>query len=322
MEIFMNKIKPMVSVLITSFNHERYIKRALDSVRRQKVNFLIEVLVGDDCSPDKTQIVLKEYEKEYPGFCTVLYRKENMYKKKVNNLFDLEKKAKGKYIIILEGDDYWIDDYKLQKEVDFLETHPEYVAVAHNCIVVDEYSEQIEESYPECKDLEYTIQHFYKDILPGQLTTILKRNLKYDDSLALKGGYNADLSLVIPTDRLYTYTLLCYGKIYCMQEKMSAYRHVLIGSSWSATHRVFPRKASIVMYKWYSEYSLTHNKQFYILSRRAYLGCLVSGIKLGDSTIKDVVYEFLRSKYKLLILFSLFKKKGKGLINNIRGFNT
>ncbi|MBQ2931606.1 MAG: glycosyltransferase [Clostridia bacterium] len=222
----------LLSIYVATYNHEKFIARALDSILMQKTKYKFEVLVGEDLSTDGTRAILKEYEKQHPGFFTIFYREKNMHNTECSNAQDLRARCKGKYLIALEGDDFWLDEYKLEKQIDFLETHPEYIAVAHNCVVVDKDSEINGESYPECTDEEYTFQHFFNDILPGQLTTVMYRNYLRDETF--------DSSILFkklsPDDRLLYFALLCHGKIHCMQEVMSAYRHITNeGSSFSAT---------------------------------------------------------------------------------------
>ena len=227
--------QPIVSIYVPTFNHENYIVRALDSIRMQDTQYPYEVFVGEDCSTDNTRQVLQDWEKENPDpRFTILYREENMHRMPVNNASDLKNRCKGKYIICLEGDDFWTDPEKLEKQVSFLETHPEYYAVAHNCTVVGEDSLPNGETYPECKDTEYTFRHFVSEILPGQYATLLSRNYLIDQQLdqsllSISGGAG--------DQRIY-FSILCHGQIYCMQESMSAYRHITAsGSSFSATNR-------------------------------------------------------------------------------------
>lgn len=224
----------MLSIYIPTYNHEKYIGQALDGVLMQKTKYKFEVLVGEDCSTDNTRAILKDYEKKYPGRFQMFYREHNMNKEEIRNSTDLRLRCKGKYIIGLEGDDFWTDPYKIQKQIDFLENHPEYIAVAHNCIVVDKNSQVIDENYQECKDEEYTLKHFVSEIMPGQLTTLMYYNpnldFKIDEELMYKN--------LVPGDRLIYFTLITSGRIYCMQECMSAYRHIKTeGSSFSANLR-------------------------------------------------------------------------------------
>ena len=221
----------MVSVYCATYNHEKYIVKALDSILMQKVNFSLEILVGEDCSTDNTRAVLKKYESQHPGRVTVFYRDHNMNKEPIKNARDLKMRCRGKYVIALEGDDYWTDVNKLQIEVDFLEAHPEYIAVAHNCIVVDADSKPTGEQFPECKEEEYTFAHYTTGIMPGQTTTVLTRNYYRDHILDTSF---VDLS-IMPGDRRLYFTLLSNGRVYCIQKAMSAYRHITNGgASYSA----------------------------------------------------------------------------------------
>lgn len=234
----------MVSVYCATYNHEQFIIEALNSILMQKVNFTIEVLVGEDCSTDNTRNVLKQYEKRHPNQLVIFYRDHNMSKDKIKNSMDLRLRCKGKYIIALEGDDYWTDVYKLQKQVDFLESHPEYIGVAHNCIVVGADSQPNGESFLECKQNDYTLMHYLTGIMPGQTTTLLYRNI-YKDNILDKSFVD---NPIMPGDRRLFFSLVANGRIYCIQEVMSAYRHIISkGSSYSASFkRDFNRSL-----KWY-----------------------------------------------------------------------
>lgn len=226
---------PILSIIVPTFCHESYISQALDSILMQKTNYSFEVLVGDDASWDGTREILKKYERDYPGFFTMYYRETNMKKRGLSNSGDMKKRAKGKYIITLEGDDYWLDDNKLEKEIAFLEKNADYIAVAHNCVVVDALSKPINEQYPECKDEEYSLFHYMRGILPGQFTTVMYRNFyrfpMFNASILEKG--------LSPGDRLLYFVLITHGKIRCIQETMSAYRHITSGGTSYSANTVF-----------------------------------------------------------------------------------
>ena len=118
--------RPLVSVYMTTYYHEKYIRQAIESVLKQKVNFTYEIVISDDCSKDHTIDILKEYEERYETI-KVNYNKENIGLTK--NQFSAKSMCSGEYIIPLAGDDYWIDEQKLQKQVDFLHAHKEYFGV-------------------------------------------------------------------------------------------------------------------------------------------------------------------------------------------------
>lgn len=118
---------PMVSVCCQSYNQEPYIRQCLEGFIIQKTNFLFEVLIHDDASTDKTADIIREYEAKYPDIIKPIYQIENKYSKGISIFREFQyPKAKGKYIAICEGDDYWIDPLKLQNQVDFLEANSDY----------------------------------------------------------------------------------------------------------------------------------------------------------------------------------------------------
>ena len=124
-----------VSVLCATFNHEEYLRQTLDSFIAQKTDFLFEVLVNDDASTDSTADILREYAERYPEIIRPFYQKENLYSRRMN-VYDLVffPATRGEYIALCEGDDYWNDPEKLQRQADWLDIHPEYSACVHNSI--------------------------------------------------------------------------------------------------------------------------------------------------------------------------------------------
>ena len=119
---------PLVSISCITYNHEPYIAQTLDGFLIQKTDFPFEVLIHDDASTDRTADIIREYEAKFPKLIKPIYQKENQYSKgftSVSATWNFPR-AKGKYIALCEGDDYWIDENKLQMQVDFLENNPEY----------------------------------------------------------------------------------------------------------------------------------------------------------------------------------------------------
>lgn len=128
----------MVSINCITYNHEKYIRKALESFLMQKTNFKFEILVHDDVSTDKTPEIIKEYQEKYPNIVKPILQKENQYVKygySISYRFN-DTRAKGKYIAMCEGDDYWIDSYKLQKQVDYMENNPKCTMCFHNSEIV------------------------------------------------------------------------------------------------------------------------------------------------------------------------------------------
>lgn len=120
-----------VSVAMMTFCHEKYIARALESVLAQKTDYSYEIVISDDCSVDKTRDILLEYQKNFPDIIRLNFNSENLGIS--NNNYKTRCLCRGRYIATLSGDDYWIDEFKLQNQVDYLDSHPEYYAVV-TCI--------------------------------------------------------------------------------------------------------------------------------------------------------------------------------------------
>lgn len=118
---------PLVSVFMITYNHEKYISKALDSILSQIVNFRYEIVIGEDCSKDKTRQILLEYSNKFPAIINLILHEHNVGASQ--NQFITLNACRGKYIAICEGDDYWIDQYKLQKQIDFMELNPSYSLV-------------------------------------------------------------------------------------------------------------------------------------------------------------------------------------------------
>lgn len=296
----------MLSIIVPTYNHQNYIKQALDSILKQKTDYQYEVLVGEDCSTDNTRAILKEYEKEHPGFMTVFYRNENMSNKPIHNSLDLKMRSKGKYLILLEGDDYWISEYKIQRQIDFLEEHKDYVAVAHNCIVVDENSNKTNEKYPECNHELYTICDFCNNIFPGQSTTIMLRNYfryPYCDYSIMKKNLS-------PGDQLNIFVLVSAGNIYCIQESWSAYRHITSnGDSYSANYKYDFHKREEWNYELLKYAKKIQKKTSIRCAEDKYFETLTRGLRMGQLSIIGFCGRFLNIKYKISTLKAYMIKK-------------
>ena len=120
----MNNEDVLISVGVISFNQERYIGKCLDSILMQELDFKYEVIIGDDCSTDSTQTILKEYQRRYPDRIRLVFNQEN--RGISENYKNVLSRCKGKYIALCEGDDYWTSTQKLRIQVSFLESHEEY----------------------------------------------------------------------------------------------------------------------------------------------------------------------------------------------------
>lgn len=138
-----------VSVYCLAYNHEKYIRKTLEGFIMQKTNFNFEVIVHDDASTDKTPEIIKEYQIKYPNIIKPIIQKENQYSKGIKILETyILPKIKGKYIAACEGDDYWCDKNKLQKQFDAMEKNQEINFCVHKIQIIEENGEKTNSYYP------------------------------------------------------------------------------------------------------------------------------------------------------------------------------
>jgi len=130
-----------VSVIILTYNHENYIAEALDSVLAQETDFDFEIVVGDDASADRTPQILSEYAERHPDVLRLILRKHNLGANR--NFVEVTRHCQGDYIAMIDGDDYWTRTDKLQTQVDFLDSHPDFAICGHQV----EFVYQDDESY-------------------------------------------------------------------------------------------------------------------------------------------------------------------------------
>lgn len=131
----LSKNKPRVSVCVITYNQDQYISKCLESIVGQKCNFDFELIIRDDCSQDKTLKIIKEFKDKYPKIIKIIEANENIGANK--NLLSVFAESKGEYLAICEGDDYWLDDYKLQKQVEIMDGNEDVSFVAHPCWIHD-----------------------------------------------------------------------------------------------------------------------------------------------------------------------------------------
>ena len=234
----MEQINPLVSVLCLTYNHEKYIRSALEGFVQQKTNFPFEVLVHDDASTDGTARIIAEYAEKYPEIIIPIYQKENQYQKRVqiHEVF-IYPKIRGKYIAICEGDDYWCDEQKLQRQADWMEAHEDYAFCVHNTEMVDcttglrTLINQSNEEYdiPFEKIIERGSAYFQTS------SFFYRKEYFFVPPLFSIGG---------PTDYPTAIYLATCGKVHYYPQVMSVYRYQVEGSySWRMLHNEDSLKA-------------------------------------------------------------------------------
>ena len=217
-----------VTIHCLAYNHEPYIRQCLDGFVMQKTNFRYEAIVHDDASTDSTAAIIKEYAEKYPDIIKPIFETENQYSKKDGSITRImNEHTHSKYVAICEGDDYWIDPLKLQKQVDFLEKSSEYIMCCSDAVIQTNNGILEWCRYPHNQDVKLediiinggwflqTATLIYRKELLSGYPDFCKKCHVGDYPLMLWAGVN--------------------GKIFWMAEKQVVYRYS-IGNSWTSTY--------------------------------------------------------------------------------------
>lgn len=213
----------MVSVVCNAYNHEKYIEKCLQGLVMQKTNFAYEILIHDDASTDGTADIIRTYEKMYPDLIKPIYQTENQYSK--GGIYQFQyPRVKGRYIAFCEGDDYWTDENKLQRQYDAVEAHPEVDMCAHTADVISEDGERVVQCISPRKE-KCIIP--VEDVIYGGGGFVATNSLMYRAELAnteyeFRNSWRIDYTLQV-------LGALRGGMLY-LPENMSAYRRMSIGS--------------------------------------------------------------------------------------------
>ena len=227
-----NHEEVLVEILVLTYNHENYIGQALDSVLMQRTEYPYKIIIGADCSTDNTQQIVIDYYKKYPDKIEVLLWRERVGA--VANDIGIVKRCKAKYVAYLEGDDYWTTPYKLQKQVSFLEKHPEYIGTAHNVRCVDEEGALLHRDF-----------NFYPIVdehVCGRIQAEQLKKISQTASLVYKNVYKQwdrtqwDFyrECNVNGDEVLQVFLGMQGPVYFFREIMADHRRVFHGESWTA----------------------------------------------------------------------------------------
>lgn len=223
--------KPVISVFCLTYNHVRYIKDCLEGVLMQKTDFLYEIVIFDDASNDGTSDIIRAYCNKYPKVIHAIIAKENIYRKPEKDTIWLElfeKQMRGEFVAFCEGDDYWIDDNKLQKQVEFMIKNPEYTLTLHNGIKIDMSTGEEQKILDEVKDYECRFEDFVYPEKPYPTASMVVRRNNCINIRIFQYGF-ADWAI-----KLYS---IVKGKAFYFNETMSVYRWRAEGSWSYRTHK-------------------------------------------------------------------------------------
>ena len=228
----------LLSVVTITYNHEKFITKTIEGVLMQQVNFPIELILAEDCSTDNTRAICRRYAEQYPELIRLITSESNVGA--VANERRAMLAARGKYIAFCEGDDYWTDPLKLQKQVGFLESHPDYSVTFHRCkhynvetheVVDDNCGYLFSDNNQSGVDI--TTAQFFKKWITQPLTMVY-RVASFDLGVALQYQYYRDMHQI--------YHLLQAGKGYLfafdggvrtIHEGSMAGKATLLEQSWS-----------------------------------------------------------------------------------------
>lgn len=246
--------KPTVSVCIFAYNHEKYLAEALDSVLSQKVNFEYELIIGEDYSTDSTLKIAQTYQASYPSLIKIV-QSGHTKKLEINgqatgryNFLNVLSVCQGSYIALLDGDDYWVDPNKLQKQVDFLEQHKEYSFIFHN-VYLDNLNSGVS------GDIRQTYHPSYFLDKNGLDELLLIHNIVPTSAVVLRNNMPKKFPDIFYKVQIGDWPFqifnLNFGQVKYMEDVMGVYR--IGGGIWSKKNRVAQLLVIIHTYKYLAE---------------------------------------------------------------------
>jgi len=211
-----------VSVVVATYNHEKFIKQALESIVSQKTNFKFEILVGDDCSTDKTPLIINSIHLEHPDKIIPIIRNKNIGV--YNNFQELFNLAKGKYIALNEGDDFWSDINKLQLQFDYMENHKECSVCYHPVRVIDDESGELHGVFPtKLEGEKFTFERVFQSNIIQTNSVMYRNNVQKNQTLNPS---------TLPLDWFWHMHNSLYGEVHLLPNIMATYRKHQ-GGIWS-----------------------------------------------------------------------------------------
>ena len=214
----------MVSICMITYNHEKYLKKAIDGVLMQKTNFDFELVIANDNSPDTTTLIVEDYIKCNPNGHKIKFLNNKVNMGMMPNFINAIDNCKGKYIALCEGDDYWTDENKLQKQVDFLEKNKNY-AICFHLVNIDNNSEIIEDTITKKTHQKTNIYNLAKGNYIHTCSVVYRNHLFDSFPDYFSKAPVGDYFLHLLNSR--------HGKIFCINEIMANYR-VHDSSYWSS----------------------------------------------------------------------------------------
>lgn len=224
--------EPKVTIASISYNQEKFITQALESFVMQKTKFPFEVVISDDCSTDKTAKIIKDYADKYPDIIKPIFREKNLGA--VNNYIETLSGVKSEYVVYCEGDDYFTDPLKLQKQVDFLDSHPDYSIYFHPVTVKYEDDSKPDETFPAAEMINKKNFFVFDNLLQVNFmqTNSVMYRWRFSGEEKFKNIFPTD---ILPCDWFLHLFHAQSGKIGFINEIMAVYRRHPEGIWWEST---------------------------------------------------------------------------------------
>lgn len=285
----------VLSISCITYNHAPYIRACLDGFLMQKTNFPFEILIHDDCSIDGTREIIEEYSQKYPDVIFPMFQTENQYSKGIRSMmirFNFPR-CRGKYIAVCEGDDYWTDPYKLQKQVDFLEINPKYHFSMGKVKFLNQNDGKIierQERVDPTKNESYVLKDYLKGLF-SQTSSFVFRNLNKSYPSWVYNVHAGDQTFVV----LFTGLK---GKIKYHNEFFSVYRgHKNSVSKIKLDYNVYERFLETLDH-WNLYLDKEYNFLFKVLKLKY---CLEIKLQKAKSGYLKKMYKIIIDKIQIVI---------------------
>ena len=300
------KTENLISVIMITYGHENYLKQAIEGVLMQVCDYRIELIVSDDESPDKTEEVVLDLIKNHENGQWIKYTRHKNNKGLISNFQWAINQGKGKYIAICEGDDYWTNPHKLQKQIDFLEANEDYALSCHNALKLYMGAEKEKELFTNLKEnTDISLDQIVNSWIMPTGSFVFRKELITPLPEWYSKIYSGDLSLAL--------ILRHSGKVYFFSEAMSIYRINLIGSSASATYGkslLFVRRQHKLLFEYYNEWTNFKYNQL-IISKLKKLQKEIKFLELKEQGVNKAILKMPITSIKRIISSLLYKFKMK-----------
>lgn len=252
----MNKKEEIkVSIIMITYGHEKFIEKALKGVYSQQTTFPIELIIANDCSPDETDKIVKELMEKAPKNVLVRYKKNLTNKGANQNFFWALSQIKGQYIALCEGDDYWTDPFKLQKQVDFLLQNPDYALTFHSSTLLQDNKVNLQSAFSKIENRDYSQTELFTNWLAATGSLVFKKEIVNHPT------YKAmvkEIDLIFG-DNLLIMSSFLSGKVRGISDNMAVYRKHSEGMSYNLDRALLTKltKQNILFGKYFPELRAT-----------------------------------------------------------------